>query len=177
MEVGDVAALTTDQVQALTTAQIVALTAAQIPAFSSDQLAALTTEQTAQLLRLAAELLLQKCSDTSRLMWEDGKTLQALKWTDQAVLLSGNWQAVPAQGHNPEGWKLHMQAAQSGVLHGLTHQVGRFFDIQLAADIQAMGFHGSHTDRQFTCHGFVVQALRHHLQYLTLPRGQYCLRR
>jgi superfamily II DNA or RNA helicase len=68
---------------------------------------------------VAAHLLLRLSSQTRRLMWEDGKILRPLKWTDQAVVFSGSWQVVPAQGHKPEGWKLHMQAAQAGVLHGL----------------------------------------------------------
>ena len=68
---------------------------------------------------VAAHLLLRLCSQTNRLMWEEGKTLQSLQWTDQAVVFSGIWQAVPAQGHQPAGWKLHMQTAQAGVLHGL----------------------------------------------------------
>ncbi len=68
---------------------------------------------------VAAHLLLRMCSSTQRLMWEEGKTLQPLRWTDETMAFSGHWQAVPAQGHSPEGWKLHMQAAQASVLHGL----------------------------------------------------------
>jgi superfamily II DNA or RNA helicase len=68
---------------------------------------------------VAAHLLLRLSSRTGRLMWEEGKTLQRLKWSEQSVVFGGSWQAVPAQGHNPEGWKLHMQTAQAGVLHGL----------------------------------------------------------
>jgi superfamily II DNA or RNA helicase len=67
----------------------------------------------------AAQLLLRMCSNTGRLMWEDGKILQPLVWSDQSVAFSGSWQAVPAQGHSPEGWQLQMQSAQAGVLHGL----------------------------------------------------------
>ena len=67
----------------------------------------------------AAELLLRLCSSTGRLMWEDGKNLLPLVWSDQPVVFSGNWQAVPAQDNSPEGWRLHMQSAQAGVVHGL----------------------------------------------------------
>lgn len=68
---------------------------------------------------MAAQLLLRMCSKTGRLMWEDGKNLQALKWTDQELQLQGSWQAVPAQGHSPEGWKLHIQTDHADVLHGV----------------------------------------------------------
>ena len=68
---------------------------------------------------MAAELLLKMCSSTSRLMWDEGKTLRPLVWSDQPVAFSGNWQAVPAQGNSPEGWRLQMQSSQAGVLHGL----------------------------------------------------------
>jgi superfamily II DNA or RNA helicase len=70
---------------------------------------------------VAAHLLLRLCSRTGRLMWEEGKILQPLQWSEQAVVFGGSWQAMPAQGHHPAGWKLHMQAAQAGVLHGLNH--------------------------------------------------------
>ncbi|PUE55828.1 DEAD/DEAH box helicase [Limnohabitans parvus] len=68
---------------------------------------------------MVAELLLKMCSSTDRLMWEDGKTLRPLVWSDQPVAFSGSWQAVPAQGNSPEGWRLQMQSSQAGVLHGL----------------------------------------------------------
>ncbi len=74
---------------------------------------------TVKLQGLAAELLLRLCSNTGRLLWEEGKTLRALTWSDQTVALRGNWQPVPAQGHSPEGWRLQMQALQPGVVHGL----------------------------------------------------------
>ena len=67
----------------------------------------------------AAPLLLRMCSSTGRLMWEDGKILQPLVWSDQSVVFSGSWQAVPAQDNSPEGWRLQMQSAQAGVVHGL----------------------------------------------------------
>ncbi len=67
----------------------------------------------------AAELLLRLCSSTGRLMWEEGKTLRPLVWSDQPVVFSGHWQAVPAQDNHPEGWRLQMQSAQTGVVHGL----------------------------------------------------------
>ncbi len=68
---------------------------------------------------LAAELLLRKCSDTGRLMWEDDKRLLPLRWHEEPVLFGGNWQPVPAQDVNPAGWKLQMQADRAGVVHGL----------------------------------------------------------
>jgi superfamily II DNA or RNA helicase len=68
---------------------------------------------------LAAELLLQKCSETGRLMWEDGKAMTPLQWTDDALTISGSWQAVPEQDGAPAGWRLHMQAGPEGVVHGL----------------------------------------------------------
>jgi hypothetical protein len=68
---------------------------------------------------LAAELLLQKCSETGRLMWEDDKAMTPLQWTDDALTISGSWQAVPEQDGAPAGWRLHMQAGPEGVVHGL----------------------------------------------------------
>jgi superfamily II DNA or RNA helicase len=68
---------------------------------------------------MASHLLLRMCSNTGRLMWEGDKALQPLVWTDQAVALQGSWQAVPAQGRSPEGWKLRLQTSQTGILHGL----------------------------------------------------------
>ncbi len=68
---------------------------------------------------MVAGLLLRMCAATGRLMWENDKTLQALNWSDEAVAFSASWHAVPEQGHQPGGWKLDMQASQSGALHGL----------------------------------------------------------
>ncbi len=68
---------------------------------------------------LAAQLLLQKCSDTGRLMWEDDKRLLPLRWHDEPVLFTGSWQAVPAQDASPAGWQLQMRAQGEGVVHGL----------------------------------------------------------
>ena len=68
---------------------------------------------------MAAELLLRMCASTERLVWESDKRLQSLNWSDEAVAFSGQWQAVEAEGAQPAGWKLRMQAAQEGVVHGL----------------------------------------------------------
>ena len=67
----------------------------------------------------AADVLLRLCSRTGRLMWEDGKTLSPLVWSDTALPFSGRWQAVTAQGHTPEGWQLELHTPQPGVLYGL----------------------------------------------------------
>ena len=67
----------------------------------------------------AAPLLLRLCSDTGRLVWEDGKTLRPVVWRDQPMAFSVSWQSVPAQDHCPEGWKLHLQSAQADALYGL----------------------------------------------------------
>ncbi|MEY2782675.1 MAG: polymerase-associated protein RapA, partial [Pseudomonadota bacterium] len=67
----------------------------------------------------AAEVLLRLCSQTGRLMWEDGKTLKPLVWSDMALPFNVSWQSVAAQGHAPEGWQLQLTTPQPGVLHGL----------------------------------------------------------
>ena len=67
----------------------------------------------------AAEVLLRLCSRTGRLMWEDGKTLKPLVWSDMTLPFSASWQPVAAQGHTPEGWQLQLHAPQPGVQHGL----------------------------------------------------------
>ncbi len=68
---------------------------------------------------MVAELLLRKCASTGRLVWETDKINVPLDWSEDPVLFTGRWQAVPAQDQQPAGWQLHMQAAQAGVLHGL----------------------------------------------------------
>jgi len=68
---------------------------------------------------LAAQLLLQKCSETGRLMWEDSKALQPLSWREEPLTLTGTWQAVPADEHQVAGWRLQMQAGHEGVVYGL----------------------------------------------------------
>ena len=78
---------------------------------------------------VAAHWLLRLCSRTGRLVWEDGKKLQPLQWTDQTVVFSGHWQAVPPQGHQPAGWQLQMQSDQAGVLFGL-NDPALFVDLQ-----------------------------------------------
>ena len=40
----------------------------------------------------AAEVLLRLCSQTGRLMWDDGKTLKPLVWSDTALPFNVSWQ-------------------------------------------------------------------------------------
>ena len=68
---------------------------------------------------MAAELLLRMCASTGRLMWEADKSLIPLNWSEDPVIFTGQWQAVPAQDSQPGGWKLHMHPGQAGVVHGL----------------------------------------------------------
>lgn len=67
----------------------------------------------------AAEVLLRLCSRTGRLMWEDGKTLQPLVWSDETLPFSASWQAISAQDKQPEGWQLQVHSEQAGVVFGL----------------------------------------------------------
>ncbi|MFM7000858.1 MAG: DEAD/DEAH box helicase [Limnohabitans sp.] len=78
---------------------------------------------------LAAELLLQKCSETGRLMWEDGKVLTPLRWRAEPLSITGTWLPVPAQEASPAGWKLQMHAGEGGVVHGL-NEPPIFVDVQ-----------------------------------------------
>ncbi|OYU12126.1 MAG: helicase SNF2 [Comamonadaceae bacterium PBBC1] len=66
---------------------------------------------------LAAQLLLKMCSQTGRLMWEGGRHLQALQWTDESVPVHGRWQATAAQDLQPAGWQLQLHAEKEGVVH------------------------------------------------------------
>ncbi|PUE08759.1 helicase SNF2 [Limnohabitans sp. T6-5] len=68
---------------------------------------------------VAAQMLLQMCSQTGRLMWDTHGVLKPLQWTDAPIRFEGSWQAVPTQENSSAGWKLHMQAERAGVVHGL----------------------------------------------------------
>jgi len=66
---------------------------------------------------LAAQLLLKMCSQTGRLIWDDGRQLQGLKWTDVKVPVLGQWHAKAAQDPHPSGWQLQLRAEKDSVVH------------------------------------------------------------
>lgn len=66
---------------------------------------------------LASQLLLQMCSQTGRLLWEGGRRLQPLQWTDVSVPVAGRWQVSAAQDNHPEGWQLRILSDKAGVVH------------------------------------------------------------
>jgi hypothetical protein len=68
---------------------------------------------------LAAQLLLEKCSDTQRLMWDDGTVMKPLRWRSEPLSFTGAWHEVPAQDNQAGGWQLRLQAGHDGVLYGL----------------------------------------------------------
>ena len=65
---------------------------------------------------MPGQLLLQLCSQTGRLVSEEGI---ALRWQDAAETLVGTWREVKGQEHLPDGWQLSMQAVRQGVVFGL----------------------------------------------------------
>ena len=66
---------------------------------------------------MPGQLLLKMCSETQRLVSDDG--LLPLKWSDATQALVGSWQEVKGENHLPDGWKLVMQPARAGVVYGL----------------------------------------------------------
>jgi hypothetical protein len=65
---------------------------------------------------MPGQLLLQLCSQTGRLVSDDGI---ALRWQDSPEALVGTWREVKGQDHLPDGWQLSMQPLRPGVVFGL----------------------------------------------------------
>jgi superfamily II DNA or RNA helicase len=65
---------------------------------------------------MPGHLLLQLCSQTGRLVSDDGT---ALRWQDAPETLVGSWREVKGQDHLPDGWQLSMQPQRPGVVYGL----------------------------------------------------------
>jgi len=55
---------------------------------------------------MPGHLLLQLCSQTGRLVSNDGISL---RWQDAPETLVGTWREVKGQAHGPDGWQLSMQ--------------------------------------------------------------------
>ena len=65
---------------------------------------------------MPGQLLLKLCSQTGRLVSDDGI---ALRWQDAPETLVGAWREVKGQDHLPDGWQLTMQPLRPGVVFGL----------------------------------------------------------
>ena len=65
---------------------------------------------------MPGKLLLQLCSQTGRLVSDDGF---ALRWQDAPEILVGTWREVKSQDHQPDGWQLSMRPQRPGVVFGL----------------------------------------------------------
>ncbi|PIT82219.1 DEAD/DEAH box helicase [Limnohabitans sp. 15K] len=65
---------------------------------------------------MPGQLLLQLCSQTGRLVSDDGI---ALRWQETPEALVGTWREVKGQDNLPDGWQLSMQALRPGVVYGL----------------------------------------------------------
>jgi len=65
---------------------------------------------------MPGQLLLQLCSQTGRLVSDDGI---ALRWQDAPEALVGTWHEVKSDDHQPDGWQLSMQPQRPGVVFGL----------------------------------------------------------
>ena len=65
---------------------------------------------------MPGQLLLKLCSETGRLVSEEGI---ALRWQDAPETLVGTWREVKGEAHQPNGWQLSMQPLRSGVVFGL----------------------------------------------------------
>ena len=65
---------------------------------------------------MPGQLLLKLCSQTGRLVSDDGI---ALRWQDAPETLVGAWREVKGQDHLPDGWQLTMQPQRPGVVFGL----------------------------------------------------------
>ena len=66
---------------------------------------------------MPGNLLLQLCSQTGRLLSEDGAV--PLRWSDQSEVLVGSWHEVKGQDHLPDGWQLQMHPLRAGVVYSL----------------------------------------------------------
>ena len=66
---------------------------------------------------MPGHLLLQLCSQTERLLSDEGGV--NLQWRDQPEMLVGAWHEVKGQENLPDGWKLSMQPQHTGVVFGL----------------------------------------------------------
>ena len=65
---------------------------------------------------MPGQLLLQLCSQTGRLVSDDGIPL---RWQDAPETLVGTWREVKSEDHQPDGWQLSMQPQRPGVVFGL----------------------------------------------------------
>lgn len=72
---------------------------------------------TVKLHGMPGHLLLQLCSQTGRLVAEEG--LVPLRWVDAPEKLIGTWHEVAAQDKLPGGWQLSLQPQRAGVFYGL----------------------------------------------------------
>jgi superfamily II DNA or RNA helicase len=65
---------------------------------------------------MPGQLLLKLCSQTGRLVSEQGISL---RWQDASEALVGVWREVKGQDPLPDGWQLCMQPLRPGVVYGL----------------------------------------------------------
>ena len=65
---------------------------------------------------MPGQLLLKLCSETGRLVSEEGITL---RWQDAPEALVGTWREVKSEAHQPNGWQLILQPLRAGVVFGL----------------------------------------------------------
>ncbi len=65
---------------------------------------------------MPGQLLLQLCSQTGRLVSDEGIPL---RWQDAPETLVGTWREIKSEDHQPDGWQLSMQPQRPGVVFGL----------------------------------------------------------